>query len=366
MDDYTTATYFLIISIVINDMFSTILFLPPNPDSEGILFNRCEKEYIQGRGPSCLHISDHYLDKPLTNKVLQQLDFTPFAEEVLIQLEAAMTHSSLEMDLLKKETVKLEHRTEKLEEQLGWEGGIHDQCLLKQIEKTQTSLEELKSRPVPVTTQPLPAASYQAVKNFLMGLLEKWGEYPRSLRNQLLKRLINHVVIRHQGQLMEATIHWKTGQTQVVEIHRARAKGNRESHWSVEELAVLKKLWSATPQDKIMAALPQRTWKAIAHQAYNLGLKRTCGPFNQTPRCRWEPSEESKARQLYEVATPVPVIASEFGRTCSAVLQRAWEKGWRRPISDQRMTVTEFSSTNQNPEVSKSICSGLLFGGQVN
>ncbi|MFC2002623.1 hypothetical protein ACFLV4_01570, partial [Chloroflexota bacterium] len=328
-------------------------------------FYRCETEYIQGRGPSCLHITDHYLDKPLTNKILGQLVFTPFAEEVLLQLEAGMVHSSLEMDLLKKEAIKLEHRLENLEEQLGWEGGIHDQRLLKQIEKTQTRLEELKSRPVSVTTQPLPSTSYQAVKNFLMGLPEKWDEYPRPLRNQLLKRLIDHVVIRHQGQLMEATIHWKTGQTQVVEIHRARAKGNRESHWSVEELAVLKKLWFATPQDKIMAALPQRTWKAIAHQVYNLGLKRAHASPERSQRRRWQSEEELKGRQFYEEGIPVLDIASKQGRTCSAVLQRAWEKGWRRPDQAQDLVLIDSREANQNPEVSKSICSGLVFGGQV-
>ena len=328
-------------------------------------FYRCETEYTQGRGPSCLHITDHYLDKPLTNTVLRQLVFTSFAEEVLTKMEADLATSNLEEDRRKKEVVQMERRIENLEEQLGYEGGIHDQRLLKQIEKTHDRLEELKSRPEPVTTKSLPAMSYQVVKSFLKGLPEKWGEYRRPLRNRLLKRLIKHVVIRHQGQLMEATIHWKTGQTQVVEIHRARAMGNRESHWSVEELAVLTKLWPATPQDKVVAALPQRTWKAIAHQAYKLGLKRMCGPSNQTSRRRWKPDEEERTKQLYEKGASITDIASNVGRSYTAVLQRSWEKGWQRSHLNQSMTVTEVSSSSQNPEVSKRITSGLVFGGQV-
>lgn len=198
-----------------------------------------------------------------------------------------------------------------------------------------------------------------------MGLPEKWDEYPRSLRNRLLKRLINHVVIRHQGRLVEATIHWKTGQTQVVEIHRARAKRNLESLWKTEEFDILKKLWPNSSRETILAKLPGRTWKAIAHQAYNLGLRRSPELSNHTPRRRWEPNEEDKAKQLYEAGTPITDIASNIGRSYTAVLQRFWEKGWKRPHSGQRIAVTEFSGTNQNPEVSKGISSGTTIGGRV-
>jgi hypothetical protein len=278
-------------------------------------------------------------------------------------MEADYSHFDLEIEERNKDIARMERRLENLEEQLGWEGGKHDQRLLKQLEKTQERLEELKSRPVP--TQPLPAINYQVVRDFLTSLPDKWYTYSRTLRNRLLKRLIDYVDISHGGSEVEATIHWRTGQSQIVNIHRARAKRNRESLWSEEELGVLKKLWPTTSQGRVMAALPQRTWKAIAHQAYNLGLQRTLGSSNQTPRRRWEPDQERRARQLYEDATPVPDIASELGRTYSAVLQRAWEKGWRRSQSDQRMAVTKFSNTNQNPGVSKRITSGLLLGGQA-
>ncbi len=118
-------------------------------------------------------------------------------------------------------------------------------------------------------------------------------------------------------------------------------------------------------RETILAKLPRRTWKAIAHQPYNQGWHRGPDLSNRTPRRRWEADEERSAQKLYKAGTPVPDIASKLGRSYSAVLQRAWEKGWQRPHSDQRMAVTEFSGTNQNPEVSKRITSGLVFGGQV-
>ncbi len=113
-----------------------------------------------------------------------------------------------------------------------------------------------------------------------------------------------------------------------------------------------------------MAKLPERTWKAVAHQAYNLGLRRAPESSNHTPRRRWGPNEEDKARQLYEAGTPITDIASNVGRSYTAVLQRSWEKGWQRPDSDQRMAVSELSGTNQNPEVSKRITSGTITGGR--
>ena len=68
---------------------------------------------------------------------------------------------------------------------------------------------------------------------------------------------------------------------------------------------------------------------------------------------------EDKAKQHYEAGAPITDIASNVGRSYTAVLQRSWEKGWKRPHSDQRMAVTELSGTNQNPEVSKRISSSF-------
>jgi len=324
---------------------------------------RCQEDYVQRTSPSVFNISAHYLDIPLTNTVLGQLKFTPFAEEVLMQLEADTAHSSLELEERKKSISRLEHRLENLEGQLGWEGGKHIQILLKQIEKTRHDVEELQSQPIP--TRSTPEISYKVVRDFLIGLPEKWYNYSRTLRNRLLRRLIERVILRQEGGIIKATIYWKTGQTQAIEIQRARSKGNHESRWKIEEFDILKKLWPNSSRETMLEKLPGRTWKAITHQAYNLGLRRSPQLSNHTPRRRWESNEDDRARQLYEAGTPITDIASKVGRSYTAVLQRSWEKGWRRPLSGQRVDVTKLSSTNQNPTVPKRITSGLLFGGQV-
>ena len=161
---------------------------------------------------------------------------------------------------------------------------------------------------------------------------------------------------------MEATICWKTGQVQVVHTHRARTMGNRESHWTEKELGILRELWSCAAQQEIVAALTGRTWKSIAHQAYKQGWRRTPVSLNHVSQRRWQIDKEHEGRRLYEEGVPVPDVALKLGKTCSALLQRAWEKGWRRPNVAQKSGLTDACNTNQNPEVSKRITSGPVFG----
>jgi len=177
--------------------------------------------------------------------------------------------------------------------------------------------------------------------------------------------LIKRVDINHEGQLIEATIYWKTGQVQVVEIRRARAKGNSVSLWTVQEKDLLKTLWPSASQETIRAALPERTWKSIAHQAYNLGLRRSPELSNHTPRRRWEPDEEYEIKKNYEAGSPIADIAASVSRSQTAVLQRAWEKGWRRFNTDMKETLTESQSMKQNSKVTNGSSSGLVFRGQV-
>ena len=70
-------------------------------------------------------------------------------------------------------------------------------------------------------------------------------------------------------------------------------------------------------------------------------------------------------KKNYEAGSPIADIAASVGRSQAAVLQRAWEKGWRRPNTDRRETSTESQSIKQNTKVTNGISSGLLFGGQV-
>ena len=163
--------------------------------------------------------------------------------------------------------------------------------------------------------------------------------------------------------MVEATIHWKTGQSEVIPIRRARAKGTRESRWTEEEKDVVRMLWPSASPDVVLAALPGRTWRAIAHQASRQGLTRAVRSANRVSSRRWKPDDDHKAKRLYEVGTPIPDIVSGLGRSRSAILQRVSQNGWRRPVSDQRVAVCGLSAAEQNPKVVDGVCSGTIKGG---
>jgi hypothetical protein len=189
---------------------------------------RCETDYVQGRGPYCFDIAAQYLDGPLTSAVLKQLNFTPFAEEVLMRMEALAEDVNLEAVKAKKEINQLELRIRNLRDNLGYRGGRHDRLLMDRIEESQNQLEELRSRVIPARY--IPVADYKAVKEFLQMLPSKWGSYSRTTRNRLLSRIIDHVDLEHHENIMEAALHWKTGQVQQVTIRRTGLIGNRKSH----------------------------------------------------------------------------------------------------------------------------------------
>ena len=137
--------------------------------------------------------------------------------------------------------------------------------------------------------------NYSVVRDFLSGLPRKWNTYQRSLRNRLLRLLVKHVDVRHEGQIIEATIHFKTGQNEEIKISRARVTGYRESLWTLEAKKVLRVLWPNASQEAIMAAISERTWSAIRHQAQTMALKRTPTISKCIPRRRWSPNENCKA-----------------------------------------------------------------------
>ena len=96
---------------------------------------RSQADYEKEPNQFVFNIAARYLDLPLTEAVLQRLNFTAFAEEVLMQMEADTTHAGVELAEKKYVINRLERRLTNLEDQWGWEHGKQDQRILTQIEK---------------------------------------------------------------------------------------------------------------------------------------------------------------------------------------------------------------------------------------
>jgi hypothetical protein len=292
---------------------------------------RCQREYFAGQGQICLDITHRFIDEPLTAEVLRQLDFTPYAEEILSKLEAETIQDRASQLERTRQMADLERRLENLKSYLGCGDRQREEIYWAEYKETSTRLEELRATPIPeirVTT-----ADIQQVRDFLTQLPSKWLTYPASMRNRLLKLLIKCVELRHDREKIEATIIWRAGLEQKVIIYRPLAKGSRDKRWADEENKLLAMLWSSTSIEAIQAALPNRSWKSICCHAHYLKLRRHRSSPQPSSQKRWRPEEEARAKAMYEAGVPLADIVAEFERNRTAILNKACKQGWHRPAS---------------------------------
>jgi hypothetical protein len=292
---------------------------------------RCQRDYFRGQGQICLDITARFIDEPLTTEILRQLDFTPYTEEVLVKLEAEVIQERTKDATRKRQIAELQRRLDNLRGYFGCGDSEREEEYWKQWKNTKAQLDELEARPIPqkkVTT-----ADIQQVRDFLSELPTRWTSYSRTLRNRLLKLLIDRVELRHNRYTIEARIVWRAGLQQMVTIYRPQTKGSRDCRWTKEEEALLRMLWPSSSKEAVQAALPNRSWKSIGCHAHCLKLRRQRGSPQISPQKHWSPEEEAKAKAMYEAGVSLADIVAELGRNRTAILNKACKQGWHRPES---------------------------------
>jgi len=204
------------------------------------------------------------------------------------------------------------------------------------IRKAQEQLEGIKSRPTPRSTT---AIDYNKVREFLKGLINNWYTYSLTSRNQLLKLLIETVELRG-SQDIEATIIWKVGFQQKVIIHRPISNSKLERRWTEEEDGLLRMMYPSSSTDILMAALTNRTWKAITLRARRLNLRRVKSNINRWQK--WTREEDEHLYQLCRDGVQYDEIARELGRSVDSVATRVRD----RSLSAYRPNGTRRSQVN--------------------
>ena len=296
----------------------------PQPHRMGSLNTKrryvCHKDYLEPGEEACLDIAAHFLDGPLTATVLRQLDLTPFTEQVLNELESQHSGPRLEERQQRLQIKKLNeviHRWESLlpccvDNLTGSVDREKEAFYWTKIREAQDSLKEIESRPA---VEDAPAINYRTVTDFLKGLSGKWSKYTLTSRNRLLKQIIEAVEIRgHQD--IEATIVWKTGFRQKVLISRPKSNSKMERRWTTDEDKLLEMLFPSSTTDTLMAAFPDRTWKAIYLRARRRGLTRD----RRTGIWRkWTPEDEKDLERCLAEGLRHEEISQILGRTISSV-----------------------------------------------
>jgi hypothetical protein len=156
----------------------------------------------------------------------------------------------------------------------------------------------------------------------LEGINKNWNKYSVSLRNRLLKLLIEKVELRGTYDI-DATIFWKTGLQQKVSIHRPSFRSRRE--WKSIEDTSLIALFPSSPNDIIMSSLANRSWNSITLRAMRLGVKR------ERKYRPWTQSEDNELECKYISGLPLNQLSQELKRSIDAIQSRASSKGLKRP-----------------------------------
>lgn len=289
----------------------------------------CDHDYQDGQGPICLDITARFVDEPLTGEVLHQLDFSPYAEEVLAKLEEEAAQGKLEEVRRKQEEAALEQSIKKwqallpccVDPETSQVDRDKEEYYWRQIREAQAQLEAVRAKPAP--KKAVVAADVGKVRDFLARLPHNWQGYPRGLRNRLLKLLIERVELRHDRKRIEANMIWRSGFEQQITIYRPKARSGRGSRWSEDEERLLRMLWPSSSPDVLLAAFANRSWNAIAGRAFRLCLKRERQYHPPNGWRPWTGCEDEKLKSLYEAGTPLLEIASELHRSSNAVETRA-------------------------------------------
>jgi len=297
-------------------------------NTEGSL--RCTKDYRIG-APICLDVVAHIVIEPLTEVFLKRFNATDYIDAVLCQAEEKAKGDGLEDRELRQRERRLEQRIDNLRSSLGYEDKRKDEILLEEIASTEKQLtlirQELMRRPKKV----LPHIDVAKVREFLWRLWQNWERFPNRLKNELLHLFIERVELQHERKLITATVMWRSGEQQTILIERPQARFTREKRWQPHEDDLLKMLWPSSSKQAILAAFPDRSWRAIAERALRLGVHRKRDPYRQGAAKHWTEDEKAKLTQLYEAGVPILDIATELGRRQSAIVSKATKLKLVRP-----------------------------------
>jgi hypothetical protein len=287
----------------------------------------CDRDYHNGTGPICLDIDHRVIDEPLTKEFLKCLDLSSHATAVLDEVQNRTLVADDEQIRRKREEAQLKSRLSNLENYLGASDPDMEESYHRQIKQVKAQLLALQQRPRP---QPVTLVDLNRVRHFLENLESEWQKLSPGLRNRLLKLLIDRVEIVHNPQQIQATVNWKIGFRQRIDIERPIGNSRKDRWWTKEQDNLLRLLWPTSTKEVLLAALPGRVWRGIQSRTAKLDLKRQVRHYPSQLKA-WTAEDDAMLAQLYVKETSTEAVASALGRSVQAIASRAWLLRIRKP-----------------------------------
>jgi len=269
----------------------------------------CDRDYHNCIGPLCLKIDHRIISQPLTTEFLKSLDLRSYAREVFDELQTRSMMVEAEEAMRKHQETQLRNRLTNLESYLGSAYPELEESYRRQIKQVKADLRALQQKPLPT---PVTVAGINRVQHFLENLEDQWHKLSSSLRNRLLKLLVDRVdILHHQGHI-QATVSWKIGFRQKIDIDWVVGSSAKERRWAGEQDSFLQTLWPTSTKEVLLAAFPERNRISITSRARKLGLMRRVRlyPPHWDP---WTSSDDARLAELYVTETPIDIIAAELG-----------------------------------------------------
>ncbi len=295
-----------------------------------------DRDYQRGMADICFDISNRFIDEPLLDCVLSRCSFDTYADGVLAELETEHGLAKESLRKAKQDREQLLMKIQTLEQNLDQAlAQTTDQSRIERIERLiwehKAKLNQLESSQKETRPSILTGEDIARVRAFLANLREGWYHQTPELQNEFLKIILGKVVLHQEGDLIKATIHWRTGLRHEVMIRRPPAKSRRENRWLQTEDNLLRMLYPSASQDILLAALPNRSWSSITCRATRLALKRERSYHPPKVWRQWTTEEDRQLQELYETEIALEEIAAKLDRTPDAIEVRASQRKLIRP-----------------------------------
>jgi hypothetical protein len=279
----------------------------------------CDRDYHNSVGPICFKLDHRIISQPLTTEFLKCLDLRSCAREVFDELQTRSMTVEAQEAMRKHQETQIRNRLANLESYLGSADPELEDSYRRQIKQAKADLRALQQKPL---SAPVTVADINRVQHFLENLKDEWQKLSSSLRNRLLKLLVDRVEIVPGRGHIQATVIWKIGFRQRIDIEWLVGNSGKERRWTNEQDNLLLTLCPTSTKEVLLAAFPDRNWGGITGRARKLGLMRKVRLYPS----RWEPwtaSDDARLVELYTTETPADDIAAELGRSVQAVASRA-------------------------------------------
>jgi DNA invertase Pin-like site-specific DNA recombinase len=279
----------------------------------------------------CTLLDARILDEPITDVVLQQCGFAEYAESVLDQIETEYNVAREEARRRQRELTHLQQEVETLKHNLALTRSPEQVAIIfEQVDRRMQRMAELSDVNNMPVGRTLSAAQVATVKAFLADLRLGWAKQPSALKNELLRLILERVLVKAERDYVEAKILWRSGPQQRLWIERPPRRWSGNVPWSEEDNAWLRAHYATATREERQARFPHRMPKAIVKQARRLGLNRPLKGIAKPNRPLWTEDENELLRAYVMGQSSYAELRAKLpGRTWEAIESQRWVLGLR-------------------------------------